>query len=208
MTIPDSPPTGPVSDAALMARVQDQDSAAFALLYERYSGAILRRLENILRSEAAAQDLLQEVFLRVWLRAEQWTGQGSLKGWLYRIVTNLAFNHLRTLRRHPEQPLVMPDESAWDEWAEEEEPAVPGWLVDQSAAGPVGELERSERSAHLRGLIEALPEEKREVFRLVQEMELTIRDAAGRLGIPEGTVKSRLHYAQKKLSQEWQKWEP
>jgi RNA polymerase sigma-70 factor (ECF subfamily) len=191
-----------LEDIELAGRVQAQDEDAFEALYERYQAPLLRHLCSLVRSQPAAQDLLQETFLRMWTHAEQWSGQGSFKAWLYRIATNLAFNHLRTLRRHPADPLPCDDEGAWDEWSEEET-AAPGWLVDTSTLGPQAALEEAEKGAQVRQAIDMLPEEKREVFRLVHEMELSIRDAAGRLGIPEGTVKSRLHYAQKQLTQAW-----
>ena len=208
MTAADGTPTP--TDEELITLVYRQAEApqtasdAFEALYDRYNEGVFRRLLSIVHSESAAQDLLQETFLRVWLRAKQWTGQGAFYAWLYRIAANLAFNWLRSIRRRPELPLVMPDEGGWDEWSDDNEPIVPGWLADDMALGPQGALEASERNARLAGLINALPAEKREVFRLVHEMELSIRDAADRLGVPEGTVKSRLHYADKKLRQEWQ----
>lgn len=190
------------ADGDLARQVQARDEVAFELLFERYGESMARYIEGIVRDDAAAQDLVQETFLRVWTRAEQWSGQGSFKSWLYRIAGNLALNHLRGLRRRPAQPLVPEEERPADEWAEEAELYAPGWLVDTTALGPDAALERSEERARIRRAVNGLPEEKREVFRLVQEMELSIRDAAGRLGIPEGTVKSRLYYAQKKLSNE------
>ena len=202
-----------LTDEELITRVQQQSadpdwaSDAFEALYERTHEGVRRRLLSIVHSETAAEDLLQETFLRVWLHSEQWNGQGAFHAWLYRIAANLAFNWLRSLRRRPEQPLVMPDEGAWDEWSDDAPPIAPGWLVDDMALGPQAALEVSERSARLAGLIDSLPAEKREVFRLVHEMELSIRDAAGQLGVPEGTVKSRLHYAGQKLRQEWRQQE-
>jgi RNA polymerase sigma-70 factor (ECF subfamily) len=196
-----------LSDQDLACKIQARDKAAFELLFERYGDALTRHLGGMVRGEPGAedtaQDLLQETFLRVWTRAEQWNGQGSFKAWLYRIATNLALNHLRSLRRHPAQPLPGEDEGPWDEWSEEEDSRAPGWLVDSTVLGPDAALEQTEEQARLYRAINGLPEAKREVFRLVHEMELSIRDAAGRLGIPEGTVKSRLYYAQKKLSEAW-----
>lgn len=193
-----------LSDDELAGRIRARDEEALALLYERYAAALARHVESVVRDEAAAQDLVQETFLRAWTHAEQWSGEGRYKGWLYRIATNLALNHLRALRRHPAQPLVAEEERPADEWSEEAELFAPGWLVDTSALGPDHLVEQHEEHDRLRRAIDGLPLEKREVFRLVHEMELSIRDAAGRLGIPEGTVKSRLHYAQKRFSQTWQ----
>jgi RNA polymerase sigma-70 factor, ECF subfamily len=203
MTEPTRSPS--LTDAELVTQlVAAEAEAAFEILFERHAPAIRAHILSIVRSPEAAEDALQEVFLRVWQRAEQWNGQGPFRAWLYRIATNQAFNYLRGQQRHPELPICLPDEGCWDEWSDEEETLAPGWLVDQSALGPPDALEASERSARLRRMIAGLPQDKREVLRLVHEQELSIRETAGRLGIPEGTVKSRLHYAQKKLSQQWQ----
>jgi RNA polymerase sigma factor (sigma-70 family) len=186
------------------ADAQQRASDAFEVLYDRYREGVYRRLLSVTHTDIVAQDLLQETFLRVWTHAKQWNGRGAFGAWLYRIATNLAFNWLRSMQRRPERPLVLPDEGSWDEWSDDHELIAPGWLADDMALGPQNALETSERTARLGGLINALPAEKREVFRLVHEMELSIRDAAERLGVPEGTVKSRLHYADMKLRQDWQ----
>ena len=191
------------SDDDLAFRIRAHDESAFELLFQRYGEALTRRLAGMVRdgpaAQETAQDLAQETFLRVWTHAEQWNGQGSFKAWLYRIASNLALNHLRSLRRHPAQPLPE-EEGDWDEWADEDSLA-PGWLVDSTSLGPDAMLEQAEEHVRLHRALNELSEEKRQVFRLVHEMELSIRDAAGRLGIPEGTVKSRLYYAQKKLNE-------
>jgi RNA polymerase sigma-70 factor (ECF subfamily) len=189
-----------LSDRDLIERVLQRDARAFETLFERYEEPMRRHLARIVREDAAVKDLLQEVFLRVWTRGEQWNGLGPFKAWLYRVATNLALNHLRSVRRKREQPLEVPDD--WSE--DDEEDLVPAWMVDASALGPDRVLELSERRELFRRLVEGLPEEKREVFRLVHEMEMSMRDAADELGIPEGTVKSRLYYARKELARGWQ----
>ncbi len=188
------------SDQDLIERVLQRDARAFETLFERYEEPMRRHLARIVCDNAAVQDLLQEAFLRVWNRGEQWNGSGTLKAWLYRIATNLALNHLRSLRRRREQPLESVDD--WDE--EDEGDLLPAWMVDASARGPDMLLELSEQRELFQRLVEGLPEEKREVFRLVHEMEMSMRDAADELGIPEGTVKSRLYYARKELARGWQ----
>jgi RNA polymerase sigma-70 factor (ECF subfamily) len=187
-------------DQDLLERILEHDARAFETLFERYKEMIRRHLKHIVRDDMTTQDLIQETFLRVWNRAEQWNGRGSFKAWLYRIATNLALNHLRSVRRKREQPLEMPDD-----WADDEEQdRVPAWMVDASALRPDAAVELAERQALFRRLVEGLPKEKREVFRLVHEMEMSMRDAADELNIPEGTVKSRLYYAKKHLAREWQ----
>ncbi len=192
------------SDAELAERVRAGDEAAFELLYVRYEGALIRYAAAIAQEETVAQDIAQETFLRVWLRADQWSGQGSFKSWLYRITANLALNHLRGARRHSTQPLLGEEERKPDEWLGEGELFAPGWLIDTTTLSPDDAYDQIETQARLQRIIAGLPAEKREVFRLVHEMELSIRDAAYQLGIPEGTVKSRLHYAEKRLTAAWQ----
>jgi RNA polymerase sigma-70 factor, ECF subfamily len=189
-----------LADQDLVERIRERDAHAFEQLFERYEEMIRRHLMHIVRDEATAQDLVQEAFLRVWTRAEQWNGQGPFKAWLYSIATNLALNSLRSMRRRREQPLDLPEEWAGDE----EGGLVPAWLVDVAALGPDATLELSEQREQIRQLVERLPEDKREAFRLVHQMEMSIRAAADEMGIPEGTVKSRLHYAKNRLSSQWQ----
>jgi RNA polymerase sigma-70 factor, ECF subfamily len=189
-------------DHELIEFVQKGQAWAFENLYERFEGSIRSHLLYMVRDEGEAEDLLQEVFLRLWTRAGQWTGQGSVRGWLFRIATNLALNHLRTRRRRPEGPLELPEN------LEEDDPLdPPAWLVDDTSLGPDAVLDRNERSEHIRVMILDLPEDKKEVFRLVHQLEMSLRDAADELNIPVGTAKSRLHYARERLSQQWREWQ-
>ena len=188
------------SDHDLIGRIRKRDVAAFETLFSRYREAIRRHITRAVWDESAAEDLVQEAFLRVWTCASQWDGRGEFKAWLFRIATNLALNHLRTVRRRRQQPLEIPA----DEFDEEEEhPPEPDWMIDVSSLGPDVMLEHVERYELLWRLIDGLPDEKRKVLRLVYESEMDIREAALELGIPEGTVKSRLHYSVKRLAREW-----
>jgi RNA polymerase sigma-70 factor (ECF subfamily) len=192
-------------DLELMLRVRQRDADAFAALLARHRERVQRRLRALVRDEFAAADLTQEVFLRVWTHAEQWHGQGDFGSWLFRIATNLALNHLRTLDRRREQPLERNPGSYAGSDREGESPAER--MVDTAAPAPDRWVEHADRMARLRRLVELLPEEKRAVFRMVHEEELELREVAGRLGIPEGTVKSRLHHARKRLARAWQEAE-
>jgi RNA polymerase sigma-70 factor (ECF subfamily) len=188
------------TDQELIQCVQAGD-AAFELLFERYRPVIRSFLLKLVHNEAAADDLLQETFLRVWTHAAQWDGRGPFKAWLYRIATNLAFNYLRSATRHPSLPLQDPDEASLDE---EEGQVFPAWMIDTAAIQPDVILEQAERQGMLQALVNRLPEEKRLVFDLVARLEMSLRSAAERLGIPEGTVKSRWHYTRTQLAQDWQ----
>jgi RNA polymerase sigma-70 factor (ECF subfamily) len=75
-------------------------------------------------------------------------------------------------------------------------------MIDESAIDPEDALELAERRELIRGMVDRLPDEKREVIRMVYDAEMDVAETAHALGIPEGTVRSRLFYARKHLAQE------
>lgn len=187
------------SDRALVERICRRDSQAFDVLMQRYGAQVKAHLLRMVRDGAAADDLTQELSLRLWQRAWQWNGTGPVRGWLMRMATNLALNHLRSVRRKREQPLVPVDDSA----EEDEQDLVPGWMIDNSTLGPAEVVELAEQKELLRGLMDALPEGKRQVLQMVHEHDMDLTEVAVALGIPVGTVKSRLHYTFRWLGQQW-----
>src|SRR5262249_14428341 len=86
-------------DARLMLAFRSGDAAAFEALFRRWSAPLLRYLERMLRDATAAEDLVQEVFLRVHRARERYAAEARFSTWLYRIATNLALNELRRPRR-------------------------------------------------------------------------------------------------------------
>jgi RNA polymerase sigma-70 factor (ECF subfamily) len=186
-------------DGELVARIGERDAEAFEELSARYRELIYRHVFAMVRDGDATEDVVQEVFLRVWTHGWQWGKRGSFKAWLFRIATNSALNYLRNVRRRRQQPL----ERMTDPLNEDDESSIPEWIVDHALPAPDVILERSERSRLLRQLVSGLPVEKREVFRLIYEVEMETKGVAEALGIPEGTVKSRLHYTNKRLAKAW-----
>jgi len=191
------------SDRDLVGRILERDAHAFETLFDRYGDAVRCHLTRIVRDGPAAEDLQQEVFLRVWNRAGQWDGRGAFRAWLFRMATNLAFNHLRSVRRRREQPLALSPEPE----NEDDDPRIPGWMVDAAALGPDAVLEQAEQRRRLWRFVDELSEEKREVVRMIHDAEMEIREVAERLEVPEGTVKSRLYHARRQLARAWGKAE-
>ena len=189
------------SDRELIEQIRERDAPAFEVLFERYRHSLLKHILHIVRDERAAEDLVQEVFLRVWTSAGQWDGRGELRSWLYRIATNLALNHLRAVHRRRQQPLEVPEEAYDDEDGAPTQ--MPTWLIDSASPDPQEILEQAEQSKFLWELVDDLPDGKREVVHLVYGAEMDIRQVADELGVPIGTVKSRLHYTLKRLASEW-----
>lgn len=196
-----------LTDRELMARICQRDAEAFEVLSRRYRESIYRHILALMHDASAAEDLVQEVFLRIWTHAEQWHGDGTLHAWLFRIATNLALNYLRSVQRRRQQALELPD----DPWSEDDESNIPSWMVDHTQPGPDVVVEQGERSRLFQQLVNGLPAEKRAVLYLVHDADMNIRQVAEMLGIPEGTVKSRLHYATRRLAHAWhdlaQEWE-
>lgn len=190
------------SDEELIQAVAARDESAFDALFARHHGALRSRVLRIVRSEAVADDLVQEAFLRAWRRAEQYDRRGAVKAWLLRIGQNLALNHLRSARRSRQQPLEAPPPGPDDRQAE------PDWMIDPTSLGPDEIVELAERGERLQRMIDDLPEDRRRLWGLVHEDEMDLRAVAEELGIPLGTAKSRLHYTRKKLRQAFKDLQP
>jgi len=188
------------SDLELLARVRARDTVAFEMLSGRYRTSVYWHVLSCVHDVDAAEDVVQEVFLLLWLRADQWQGHGALQSWLLRIAHNQALNYLRSVRRRRQQPLEMPVEFTEDG---NEYECIPDWMVDHQAAEPGQLMVQWEHGRLLQELIEGLPAEKREVFRLVHDGDMGLQQVADILSIPTGTVKSRLHYATKRLARQW-----
>ena len=191
------------TDRELMHRIRNQESTAFKILHARYENQLRKYLVNMIRDAASSDDILQETFLRIWKNSDKWEDRGTFKSWIYRIATNLALNFIRSRKRRREKPMER-DLAPMDI---DEDSLAPSWMIDESSLGPDKLTERIEQKRILHGLVENLPERKRDVIRLVYNDEMDISEAAEILNVPEGTVKSRLHYAQRDLAREWRKLE-
>ena len=121
----------PDEDARLMLAFCAGDGAAFDALFRRWAAPLLRYLERMLRDAAAAEELVQEVFLRVHGARERYQPQARFSTWLYRIATNLALNELRRPRRREPHASV-------------DEPGGPALAADGAGAG--GRARRAARS--------------------------------------------------------------
>jgi RNA polymerase sigma-70 factor, ECF subfamily len=186
---------------ALIRRVAgERDAEAFDALTDALREPLRRFLLSRLHGDAAAtEDVLQETLLRLWTRADGYDGRGPVKAWLFRIAANLASNHRRTLARRREEHFDPADDPADDD----EHPTALLGLLESGELGPDALAVRADERARVRCLLADLPEEAREMLRLVHEEERDLRDVAAAMGVPEGTVKSRLFYTRKRLARAW-----
>ncbi len=180
------------SDSDIVTAVQAGDREAFGVLVNRYQGRAFRLALRVLRDEEQARDVVQEGFLKAYRSLDRFEGRSSFYTWLYRLVMNLCIDQKRR------------DKSARQvEWQDEQSLSVaPGAIGDPGAAPPaepIDGLHRAQLRKQLAEAIEALPDDARRTFQLREVDGLAYAEIAKTLGIPKGTVMSRLHYARRRL---------
>lgn len=169
---------GTRTDEEIAHRVLHGDPRAFDDLFDRFARPLLGYLAGMVGSRAAAEDLLQEAMIRVYQNIHSYREQGTFRAWIYRIATNLALTHLRRLRH------AGPARQAESER-----------ITASTGPDALTLLERLQETEIVRRGLAELPEEQRAALLLRLRGEMGIGAIARVLGIPPGTVKSRLHYA-------------
>ncbi len=170
------------TDSWLIARVRNDDIEALGELYERHKEQVYRTALAIAHDERMAEDILQETFLRVYTYADSFDDSRPLEPWLYRITVNLAYNWTNKAKR----------------WVRFFQGAIER-LRSPARLNPERVAEKREELEVLQEAIDTLPDAQRVVVILYYLEGLSLSDIAYIVGIPEGTVKSRLYYARKKL---------
>lgn len=171
-------------DGRLIVRVQNGDVDALGELYELYKSRIFRTALAITRDQVVAEDILQETFLRLFRHADRIRTDVPVGPWLYRVAVNLSYTW--TQKR-------------WRRVGSLE--AVLDHLASPLQLLPERLLERMEVQDRVREAIADLSLPHRVVVVLFYLEELSLKEIAQVLEIPEGTVKSRLHYARESLKQ-------
>jgi len=179
------------SDETLFERYRKKgDEDAFRQLVIRYERELFSYLHRLLGARDIAQDVFQETFLRVHLKRETFDRTRRFKPWLYTIATNRAIDRQRA-RKH-RRAVSLDEAHAGDE-------SHSGYTLKQFAASsdpePPQQIDTAERHQEVRGVVDALPEHQRRAVMLIFFKGMKYREAADVLGIPVGTVKSRLHQA-------------
>lgn len=180
-----------LTDEQAMWRVQTADDpAAFARLVERWEGPIQRLCARMTGDLHRAEDLAQEAFSRVFSRRRDFEPSGRFSTWLWRIAINLCHDELRRRQRRPEWSLdAMTEEGGNGESA-----------LTSEAPSPAEIVERLEEAEQVRRALLRLPETLRSVVILRHYEGLKFAEIADVLGIPEGTVKSRMFEALERLA--------
>lgn len=166
-----------LTDAELMQRIGRGEHAAFDTIYNRYAqklgGFFLRMLAY---DTAKAEDMVQELFARMWTHRREYRSEQPFATWLYAMAYNLCKNEYRheTVRQAYVEEIRQGEEATHE---------------------PTEAMERDELRQRMRQAVQLLPTAQRDAFLLHYDEELTIPEVAHIVGCPEGTVKSRLYAA-------------
>jgi RNA polymerase sigma-70 factor, ECF subfamily len=183
-----------LTDAGVMLRVKTGDQAAFEYLVEKYRRPMVNFMYRLSHNAAAAEDLAQEVFLRVYRSREKYEASAKFTTWLYRIATNLAMNHVRDTRHERPDKLASLDDS-------DEET---GLKIDIADSVPTAEetILRRERLQAIRARVQALPERQRMAVIMHKYQQMDYRQIGEVLKLSESATKSLLFRAYESLREQ------
>jgi RNA polymerase sigma-70 factor, ECF subfamily len=182
------------TDAEVMLRVKAGDQSAFDFLVQKYRRPLVSFMYRMARNTAAAEDLAQEVFLRVYRSRQSYEASAKFTTWLYRIATNLAVNHARDTRKERPEVTVSLDEP-------DEET---GTTMDVADSKMTAEelLVRRERMLAIRSKVEALPERQRLAVVMHKYQQMDYKQIADVLKLSESATKSLLFRAYETLREQ------
>jgi RNA polymerase sigma-70 factor (ECF subfamily) len=182
------------TDAEIMLRVKAGDDSAFDYLVQKYRRPLVSFMYRMARNTAAAEDLAQEVFLRVYRSRQNYEASAKFTTWLYRIATNLAVNHARDTRHERPEVTVSLDEP------DEESGTTPD--VADSRVTVEEALVRRERMLAIRSKVEALPERQKMAVIMHKYQQMDYKQIAEVLKLSESATKSLLFRAYETLREQ------
>ena len=169
------------SDEALLGAIAVGDRDAMRVLFTRHQTRVFRFVLHIVGSRALAEDVLSEVFLDVWRKADRFEGRSTASTWLLAIARHKALTSCRGMRTEPLDDALVQE-------------------IPAASPDPESDLAEHDRAAALRHALLALSPEHREIIDLVYYQEKSIGEVAEILGIPRNTVKTRMFYARLRLA--------
>src|ERR1700751_2041040 len=183
-----------LTDADVMLRVKVGDESAFEFLVQKYRRAMVSFMFRMSHNAAAAEDLAQEVFLRVYRSRTSYEASAKFTTWLYRIATNLAVNHARDTRHERPENQVSLDEP-------DEETGTTMDVADSSLTVEQAMLRR-ERMSAIRAKVQNLPERQRMAVIMHKYQQMDYKQIAEVLKLSESATKSLLFRAYETLREQ------
>lgn len=180
------------SDAELMAAIGRRDADALAALYDRYARLVFSTAFRVLHDAAAAEDVVQDVYVRLWQRPDRYVeSRGKFLGWLLSVTRNRAIDEIRARGRRPLNEATVGD------------PTTPGALADDYASEEAGRAFESadliDQREAVRRALTTLPPDQRIAIELAYYKGLTQAEIAQALDTPLGTIKTRIRLGMRKL---------
>ncbi len=186
-----------ITDAELLQRYATGDESAFREIVNRYKDSLYAFLRQFLNHPDLVEDVFQETFLQLFTSRKSFDVNRPLRPWLFTIAANKAKDALRKAHRTTTVPIgtISEDEDmSFDEMLN---------ALESYNTMPEDELQRTETSARVDEVIANMPEGLREILILAYFNKFSYKQMADALGIPIGTVKSRLHTAVARFARDW-----
>lgn len=183
-----------LTDEALLGRLRAGESDLFGELVRRYERELYGYLRRYVGDDELAADVFQNTFVAVFTKLDQYEPGRTVRPWLYTIATHQAIDALRRRQRRKDTRATDGSENPGRPLLE---------LLASTEVGPDEKAESEEMRRVVRAAVDSLPDLLRGVVLLCYFQGLSNQDAADILGVPVGTVKSRLHTAVAKLAETW-----
>jgi RNA polymerase sigma-70 factor (ECF subfamily) len=186
-----------LTDAELLERYNEGDEAAFREIVNRYRNSLYAFLKQFLNRQDLVEDVFQETFLQLFSSRDSFDPSRPLRPWLFTIAANKAKDALRKSQRTSAIPIgtmTEGDDMSFDE--------VLNALTSDTAV-PYDEVERNETAEQVSDIVANMPENLREILILAYFQRFSYKQMSTTLGIPIGTVKSRLHTAVARFARDW-----
>jgi RNA polymerase sigma-70 factor (ECF subfamily) len=180
-------------DAALMLRVKQGDTGAFALLVDKYKQPVMNLAGRMLRDPTEAEDLAQAVFVQVFKSARRYKVASRFSTWLFTIARNLCLNEIRRRSRHLTESMEAPHPEQEDQPLRQFE--------DQKTPSPPERLLHRELESKIELAVADLPENQRLAILLCRQDELSYDEIARALGCSVSATKSLIHRGRETLKQ-------
>ena len=176
------------TDEQLLAEIKKGDMAALGMLVERYKLPLYNFIFYLVKDRSRADDVFQEVFLKVVKGIKGYTHEGRLQSWLFRIANNMVVDIYRKEKRHRMVPLEK-DRGDGSEWSLQP--------VDTASSGddPEREMSQKQLKERLENAVEKLPFEQKQVFLMRTRSELSFKEISKIVKCPMNTALGRMRYA-------------
>ncbi|MEK3911193.1 RNA polymerase sigma factor [Paenibacillus sp. FSL H7-0331] len=176
------------TDEQLVDQIRQGDEEAYRLLIERHKGYIYTLVYRMVEHRETAEDLTQDIFIKLYRSLAHFRGDAKFTTWLYRLTTNLVTDYRRAQRRRPYEAIL---------------DKMKGWLINRQEEPEAMALQKEERQT-VQQLLSELPDKYRLILYLYHYKQLSYQEIAEATQLPLKTIETRLYRGKSLLKQKWQ----